>query len=417
VRPAPAIAALTAAPLFAHEGETLAPHDTLTAWAWDPLIVTGLAVAAYLYWRGASAVHGIERWERWCYWAGWLSLVIALVSPLHPMGEVLFSAHMAQHEVLMLIAAPLLVLGRPLVSYLWALPIAWRKGVGRVTKSRPATALWGRISRPFHAWWIHALALWVWHAPSLFQAAVTSNVVHTLQHLSFLISALVFWWALLRGRYAGQQYGLGVLYVFTTAVHSSILGALLTFSTKAWYPVYSQTTQKWGVSPIEDQQIGGLIMWVPAGAVFVGAGLWLFAKLIEEPQRRTAKTTVLTIVFAMVLSSCGACTPDLQWENSYALAHDITGGDAREGKQLIERYGCGSCHTIPGIAGAQGLVGPPLTRIASRSYVAGVLPNTPDNMVRWIKDPPAVDNLTAMPNLGINDADARDVVTYLYTLR
>ncbi|OLE56046.1 MAG: hypothetical protein AUG51_00545 [Acidobacteria bacterium 13_1_20CM_3_53_8] len=95
----------------------------------------------------------------------------------------------------------------------------------------------------------------------------------------------------------------------------------------------------------------------------------------------------------------------------------MTGGDPHRGEQAITRYGCSTCHTIPGVRGADALVGPPLLKMGSRSYIAGVLPNTPDNMIRWIKNPPAVDRLTAMPNLGVSDQDARDIAGYLYTLK
>lgn len=95
----------------------------------------------------------------------------------------------------------------------------------------------------------------------------------------------------------------------------------------------------------------------------------------------------------------------------------VTGGDPSRGRAAISRYGCSTCHTIPGISGANGLVGPPLSQMASRSYIAGVMPNTPDNMIRWIQNPPQVDGLTAMPNLGVNEQDARDIAGYLYTLK
>lgn len=95
----------------------------------------------------------------------------------------------------------------------------------------------------------------------------------------------------------------------------------------------------------------------------------------------------------------------------------MTNGDPERGQAAITRYGCATCHTIPGIRGADALVGPPLSQIASRSYIAGVLPNTPENMIRWIENPPQVDHLTAMPNLGVSDADARDIAGYLYTLK
>lgn len=94
----------------------------------------------------------------------------------------------------------------------------------------------------------------------------------------------------------------------------------------------------------------------------------------------------------------------------------MAGGDFERGKSAILRRGCPACHTIPGIAGAEGLVGPPLTRIASRVYLAGVLPNTPENLVRWLQDPPAVHPRTAMPNMGIPEQEARDITAYLLTL-
>lgn len=94
-----------------------------------------------------------------------------------------------------------------------------------------------------------------------------------------------------------------------------------------------------------------------------------------------------------------------------------TGGDPHRGAQLIKQYGCGACHVIPGIRDAQGMVGPPLMFFSRRTYIAGELPNTPDNLVRWIKSPPSVEPGTAMPVLGLDDQQARDVAAYLYTLR
>ena len=95
----------------------------------------------------------------------------------------------------------------------------------------------------------------------------------------------------------------------------------------------------------------------------------------------------------------------------------MTGGRPERGREKIRQYGCASCHTIPGLAEADSLVGPPLTKVASRTYVGGVLSNTPDNMIRWIQNPQGVDPLTAMPNLGVTEEDARDSAGYLYTLK
>lgn len=95
----------------------------------------------------------------------------------------------------------------------------------------------------------------------------------------------------------------------------------------------------------------------------------------------------------------------------------VPGGQAERAPAHIRAYGCGSCHTIPGVAGARGLVGPPLTAMADRAYIAGIVPNTPQQMVDWIRNPKAVDDRTAMPTLGVSEAEARDIAAYLFTLR
>jgi cytochrome c len=113
-----------------------------------------------------------------------------------------------------------------------------------------------------------------------------------------------------------------------------------------------------------------------------------------------------------VANACGGAS-----EADAREAAAITGGDPSRGPDLLRKYGCQSCHTIPGVVGANGLVGPPLAGIASRSYIGGVLPNAPDNMLRWIRNPKEVDPLTAMPNTGVTPSDARHIAAYLYTLK
>lgn len=124
---------------------------------------------------------------------------------------------------------------------------------------------------------------------------------------------------------------------------------------------------------------------------------------------RRALLLLAAPISMLALSSCS--------EDVGSSAAETAGGSIARGRGAIARYGCASCHTIPGIPGADALVGPPLDRIASRTYVAGVLVNTPENLVRWIQDPPGVDPMTAMPNLRVTEADARDIATFLSTLR
>ena len=205
------------------------------------------------------------------------------------MGDALFSAHMVQHELLMLVAAPLLVLGRPLAVFVWALPLSWRRRTGFVTSLKPVSACWRFAAHPLAAWTIHALVLWAWHAPALFQASVAKPWVHILQHFSFLLAALLFWWALLHGRQRHGGDGAAIVYLLTTAIHTAVLGALLTFSSQPWYPVYAPGTAAWGLTPLEDQQLGGLIMWVPGGLSYLLAALWLVARLLETSGKEPGK--------------------------------------------------------------------------------------------------------------------------------
>jgi cytochrome c oxidase assembly factor CtaG len=262
-------------------------HPSLVSWSFELGVVIPLGFTAALYliglrrlWRSASVGHGIRRWEAACFGTGWIALALALVSPLHRLGEVLFSAHMAQHELLMVVSAPLLVLGRPIVAFLWAVPLSWRRSAGAITSRSWIQAPWERLTRPAVAWALQAVAIWFWHVPAMFQATLDSELVHALQHLSFLGSALLFWWSLLRVREGRLGRPGAVLYLFTTAVHTSLLGALLTFSGTLWYPLYQSTTTPWGLTPLEDQQLAGLIMWVPAGIIYAGAalcfaGMWI----------------------------------------------------------------------------------------------------------------------------------------------
>ena len=419
------LSALCASPVLAHDARTLVPHDLWGAWSFEPLVIVSLMVSAGLYLRGLHALwlkagrgHGIRCWQAGSFAAGWLVLAVALVSPLHRLGAVLFSAHMVQHELLMVVAAPLLVLGRPVVAWLWGVPLAWRHTLGIWSAAAPVRSTWGLLTLPAMAWVLHAAAIWLWHAPGIYQATLESELVHGLQHTSFLGSALLFWWTLLPGRAGRLGAPAGIVYLFTTAVHTTVLGALLTLSSRVWYPLYDTTTASWGLTALEDQQLAGLIMWVPAGLAYLAAALAIAASWLQDSKPRAAiahslgATLAPLLILSAILSGCsdGAAL-------SKPEAARLTGGDPDHGAVAIQSYGCGSCHTIPGIRGANALVGPPLAGIGGRSYIAGVLTNSPDNLTRWIQHPQQVDPLTAMPDLGVSEADARDIASYLYTRR
>jgi len=253
-----------------------------------------LAASATLYaaglwrlWRHAGTGHGVRPGNVAAFAAGLATLVIALLSPLDRLSDVLFSAHMGQHELLMLVAAPLLVMGKPWLTGAWALPDRWR---GRVLSLGQAPAFrqpFRAVTGPVAILVLHALALWIWHVPGLFEGAMRHEGVHALQHACFFITAALFWWALVQGRYGRGGYGAGLLFVFITGMHSGILGALITFGRRLWYPLYDARARAAGVDPLRDQQLAGLLMWIPAGVILTVLGLALLAAWLGEAERRT----------------------------------------------------------------------------------------------------------------------------------
>lgn len=257
--------------------------EAMTWWTPDPLAIGTVVLSSAMYgagltrlWRSVGIGHGIRRWEAACFALGQITLLLALVSPIDRLSDLLFSAHMTQHEIIMVVSPPLFVLGRPGVALAWLSP-----RLGRVT-SRFGSA-------PFIALLAHAIVVWAWHIPSLFEAALRSEAVHAVQHATFFGTAALFWWSIVRGRYGRAGYGLAVAFVFATTMHTSILGALMTVAERVWYPLYVDRTIAAGYDPVEDQQLAGLVMWVPAGVVLVLAALGLFAAWLGEAGRRVAQ--------------------------------------------------------------------------------------------------------------------------------
>jgi putative membrane protein len=257
---------------------------TFDAWIIVPLLLSGTiyALGTTQMWRRAGVGRGIRFWQAACYAAGWLGLAGALVSPLHMLGEHLFTAHMVEHEIVMACAAPLLAFSRPIGALLWSLPPALRDLLGRASRSRRLRVPWLAATSPLPATAIHGAVIWLWHAPPLFEAAVANTAVHRLQHLSFLISALAFWWALARR----ADRGAASMHLFVTMVHTSLLGALLTFSPRVLYPRQTFAAAHFGLTPLEDQQLAGLVMWIPAGTIYAGAAMAFAALWVRRSGSR-----------------------------------------------------------------------------------------------------------------------------------
>jgi putative membrane protein len=280
--------ALLVAPAAAHTPGPVPPEALWMSWNAEPLVLIPLMMALWLYGRGirrlwarAGRGRGVPGVSVLWFATGQAVLVIALVSPLNALGGTLLSAHMAQHGLLIGVVPALLLLGRPGVAFAWALGGAWTwtahpfaatlwRGLGR---------LGGALSRPLRAAALHGLLLWLWHAPALFEAAVAHHWLHALEHACFFVPALLFWRAVFDAR-TSQRAGPALAAAFVTFMHSGLLGGLITLAPRPLYSVYVAHSAIWGLTALDDQQLAGLLMWLPLGLPYLAAGLFLTSRLI-----------------------------------------------------------------------------------------------------------------------------------------
>jgi cytochrome c oxidase assembly factor CtaG len=259
-------------------------HDV--GWTLDPLLTAPLALALLIYlvgWfrlsRRASAPI-----RPGLFLSGWLVLALALVSPLHEAGELSFTMHMIEHELIMLVSTLLLAASSAGGVLAWGLPRPLRLALGGSWKS-PLSSVWKRLTEPVTATAVQAAVMWAWHAPMLFNRALESFGWHVAQHASFFLSSLLFWWAMLhpRGRAAG--YGLSAACLFATSLIGGALGALMSLSSSPWYADYAAMGMTGiGLDPVDDQRLAGLIMWIPGGLVHGAAALVLFYKWLRASE-------------------------------------------------------------------------------------------------------------------------------------
>jgi putative membrane protein len=263
---------------------------TATWSPWDSVTLAALIAGAMMYAVGTRRMREgggrMRQAERASFWCGWTALIAAITPWMDHAVTVSFSLHMAQHELLMVIGAPLIVVGRPIVPWLWVLPVSWRLRAGRALSAAAPRAIWRKLTTPLVAWGLHGAVLWIWHAPVLYQAAVRHESLHAFQHATFVGTAVLFWWGLVYGRYGRAAYGASALYIFTTMVHTGLLGALFALSTSPFYPLYRDRAQDAGIDAVSDQQLAGLYMWIPAGVVLTTFALALVLAWLSESDRR-----------------------------------------------------------------------------------------------------------------------------------
>jgi putative membrane protein len=279
--------AVAAGVAAAHDGG----HVPAGPSGWDLGVTAGLVALAVLYARGRLRLGRVvarrTRVAPAAFWAGWMAMLAAVLPPLDGLAVQRFSAHMVQHELLMLVGAPLLIVGRAFATVLLGLPERGRTAAARLLQTAPAGSAWRVLSAPLAAWALHGLAVWLWHVPALYEGAVRHEALHFVQHATFAGTAMLFWSGLIHGRYGRAGYGASVFFVFTTLVHTGLLGAVFTLAPSPLYPLYAAQTP----DAMADQQLAGLVMWVPAGFVLTVTGLALFAAWIGDAGRRTPRIT------------------------------------------------------------------------------------------------------------------------------
>lgn len=271
------------------------PSSFWGAWPADPATALGLAGAAAVYAVGARRVRraagGHAALPGWRIGAGAAALALlgaVFLTPVEPWAETLFSVHMAQHLVLTMVAAPLLVVARPLLAGAMALPQGSRR---RLWLARP----WMDLARGRSATSLavvavlaHAMTMWVWHVPALYEVGIERPVVHVVEHATMLAGALPLWWLVLDavGRHAT---GASVLAVFASTLQSAMLAGLLTFAGTPIITAHGEGPAAWGLTALQDQHLAGGLMWFPGGLVYVAAGAWAFLRWLRHDEVSTVR--------------------------------------------------------------------------------------------------------------------------------
>jgi putative membrane protein len=276
-------------PILAHPGQPPAPHDLWSAWNLDPVLLGGLLLTAWAYWRGQTSGprRPIDTWRARCFTGALVALGLALLSPLDALSNALASAHMVQHLLLLLVAAPLLALSAPSSAILRGSPLALRRASGRWRRRLGLThGHLGALRHPAAVWLLSVGVIWFWHAAAPYDATLDNQLLHVLEHASFLVTAVLFWQVVVGVRGAARvSGGLGVLLVFAMAMQSVFLSVLLTFARTPWYSGYAATTAPWGLDPLTDQRLAGVIMWIPAGVIYLVVALALLVTWIRATER------------------------------------------------------------------------------------------------------------------------------------
>lgn len=258
----------------------------LWQWSFDPSVVVGIGLAAVVYLRGRTRLAIVRgertvstgRWKVAAFYGGLVAVVVALESPIDSLSASLFTFHMVQHLLLIMVAAPLLLLGDPAVTLMRGLPLGIRRGVlGALSRQhwlRRVGAWLSTVMSPGWAFGIFLGDLYLWHWNRLFNLTLQNDTVHLLEHLCFLATAILFWSQVIDQRTLPARLGYAprAVYLVITAFASNLLAMYFVFTPRPLYAAYANLAHRpYGMSALGDQQIAGAVMWVPVLFLFGGA--------------------------------------------------------------------------------------------------------------------------------------------------
>lgn len=280
----------------------------LRSWDLRPGVIAALLLAAAVYTRGWQHLHADGRVlarsaagkrRLAAYWSGILVLLLALVSPIDVLSGQLFAIHMVQHLLLVMLAPPLLLLGNPFPTMLWGLPDGLRRGIGLLFRpdSSFRRALAG-ATRPGRVWFAFVAVFLGWHDPNAYNLALRSEWVHDLEHISFTLTAMLFWWKVIPAGprlHPAVKPGLQIAYLAAAIPVNMLSGIAIAFSQTPIYSYYNAVPRLWGLSVMEDQMLGGTIMWIPGSMMFLAAAFIIATRFLQQEERRVAGQIALEV--------------------------------------------------------------------------------------------------------------------------
>lgn len=276
----------------------------LSSWDWRPEVIAVLVVAGSLYGRGWWRLHSRSQrpglpagrgnaqlprplatgWRLAAYLGGLSVIGVALMSPIAALDDQLFFVHMFQHELLITVAPPLLLLANPMPFSMWGLPDRARRALGRLLAPRSAVRRGlQRLTAPGIVWMAFTGFLVGWHDPGAYNATLRSELLHDLEHITFFGSAMLFWWHVIDAapHWRPRSHGFRLGYVFSALPANTVIGVIIAFANQPTYTYYDTVPRLWGLTVLEDQMIAGVIMWILGGLAYLLAALILISHWVR----------------------------------------------------------------------------------------------------------------------------------------